>query len=206
MTNMAPGLALLLSPAIHPCIGFRTLYCKTSFQQGSEPSFLSNWDQTSGQYWVSPLTLRCSIWGNIVTTKYQIRPDNAPPEPARDQVPELMPINIPLHNIGQDMDRARATSSEYSMPDLAMCNVTYRRFRKFPQNFKKLCPEILATLLYAVILVLYCSLRASEWKVKISDWNMNNIGPESNTINHSVCDLISYRVERFALSLKLKMK
>ena len=56
-----------------------------------------------------------------VTTKYEtIFPCN--PE---HQVPELMPINIPLHNIGQDMDRARATSSEYSMPDLAMCNVIH---------------------------------------------------------------------------------
>lgn len=47
-----------------------------------------------------------------------------------------MPINIPLHNIGQDRTRDTATSSEYSMPDLAMCNVTYRGFRKS----KKLCP------------------------------------------------------------------
>ena len=65
------------------------------------------------------------------------------------------------------------------------------------ENFKK-CPEILTSLIYAVILALCWSLRALEWKVKISDWNMNNIGPESNTINHSVYDLISYRVERFA--------
>ena len=34
----------------------------------------------------------------------------------QSQVPELMPINIPLHNIGQDTDQATATSSEYSMP------------------------------------------------------------------------------------------
>ena len=108
-------------------------------------------------------------------------------------MPELMPINIPLHNIGQDMDRARATSSEYSMPDLATIRVTLQHIGDL-ENLEKALAQGQAQDPPRIAIRISSSIPPSLGDIEVKSENisnMNNIGPESNTINHKVCDLIS---------------
>ena len=74
---------------------------------------------------------------------------------------------------------------------LAMCNVTYWRFRKFQKLWPRDRLLCRSTHRYSPLVLYHHNFRGPR-KVKsenISD--MNIIGPESNTINHKVYDLIS---------------